>query len=66
MEGESRSIEYRREISELRKITQTVIAFANGCGGKIKKSGADPKTRYFFILSTHISASGLYLIPDLL
>jgi ATP-dependent DNA helicase RecG len=32
---ESRSIEYKKEASSLKKIAQTIIAFANGIGGEI-------------------------------
>ncbi len=35
MERESRTIEYKREITDLRKIAKTAIAFANGLGGEI-------------------------------
>lgn len=35
LERASRTIEYKREISDFKKIAQTTIAFANGIGGKI-------------------------------
>lgn len=44
LERESRSIEYKREMTELRKIAQTVVAFANGSGGRIL-IGVDDATR---------------------
>ncbi len=44
MERESRTLEYKREMPGLRKIAQTVVAFANGSGGQII-IGVNDKTR---------------------
>ena len=44
MERESRSLEYKRTITEYRKLAQTVVAFANGDGGRIVV-GIDDKSR---------------------
>ncbi len=35
MERESRILEYKRELPSLKKIAQTVVAFANGSGGQV-------------------------------
>ena len=44
MERESRTLEYKRTITSFRKLAQTVVAFANGDGGKIIV-GVDDKSR---------------------
>jgi len=44
MERESRTLEYKRDITNLRKLAQTVVAFANGDGGRII-IGVDDRTR---------------------
>lgn len=44
MERESRILEYKREVSDLRKLAKTVVAFANGDGGRIV-IGVDDRTR---------------------
>lgn len=54
MQRESRTIEYKREISEFRKIAQTVIAFANGLGGEIFVGIEDKTLKVVGLPSTEI------------
>jgi predicted HTH transcriptional regulator len=44
MDRESRSLEYKREAPNLQKLAKTVVAFANGDGGRIIV-GVDDRTR---------------------
>lgn len=44
MERESRVVEYKREVHDLRSVARTVVAFANGDGGRIV-IGVEDKTR---------------------
>ena len=44
MDRESRSLEYKREAPNLQKLAKTVVAFANGDGGRIIV-GVEDRTR---------------------
>lgn len=62
MERESRSIEYKRQISDFEAISRTVAAFANGDGGQVIV-GVDDKSRSVVGLSPSETDSLLEKLP---
>ena len=59
---ESRVIEYKQQLLDLRRISQTVVAFANGIGGEIV-IGVEDKTRRIIGLDDKIVEDLLERLP---
>jgi predicted HTH transcriptional regulator len=52
---ESRVVEYKQQATDLRKIAQTVVAFANGIGGELMVGVEDKLSTTFWSVSRYPS-----------